>query len=159
MILLAEKFYCLSPPKGICKVKWNIYYQEISPNQFHHKTWIVFSTMNGIPFLVFLTGFCLINKTAVLINNTFLGEIMSYFHSFGHLHLHLPLVTSPSHEAEPVSTIRSCKYHTLTHLVSRTQACQLDCTNQTLPIQALHKEVKKGQEKQELCRNSFSDGW
>lgn len=105
---------------------------------------IVFSTLRGIPFLVFLTGFCLINKTAVLIKNSFLGEIMSYFHSFGHLHLRLPLGTSPSHEAEPVSTSRNCKYHTVTHLaflVSRTQACQLACTNQTPPIQALHKEV------------------
>lgn len=160
MILLAEKFYCLSPPKGICKVKWNIYCQEISPIQFHHKTWIVFSTMNGIPFLVFLEGFCLINKTAVLINNTFLEEIMPYFHSFGHLHLRLPLGTSPSHEAEPVSTSRSCKYHTLTNLaflVCRIQACWLDCTNQTFPIQALHEEVMKQHEKQKLCRNSFGD--
>ena len=159
MILLAEKFYYLSLPKGMCKVKWNS--QEISPNEFHHKTNSVFYTA-WHPFSLFLTGFYLINKTAVLINNSFLGERMTYFHSLGHLHLRLPLGTSPAHEAEPVSTSRNCRYHTVTHLaflVSRTQACQLDCANQTPPIQALHKEVMQWHEKQELCRISFGDGW
>ena len=117
--------------------------------------------MSGIPFLVFLTGFCLVNKTSVLTNNTFLGEVMCTFHSFGHLNL-LYLGTPPPHEAKPASTRRSSKYHTFTLLallVSRTQACELDCTSQTPPTQSLHKEVIKWHEKQGLCRISFGDGW
>lgn len=157
----------LSLPICPCSITWNIYGQEMGPNQFHYKTWIVFPTMLSVVknkhlYLTFLAGFRLVKKTSVFMNYIIITRVIATFQSFWHSKLLLYLGMPLTNEAEPASMRRSCKYHTLNllgFLATRTRMYELDCTNQIPPNQTLHKEMKKWHEKQGLCGINLNYGW